>query len=415
MLRLISIAGITSLASMAASAAVSDAQWQEMMARMAQMEARVQALEAENTQLKSRKPVPVEDLSVLQADVAELQRQNSAASWTENIKLKGDFRYRYESIDVEDVDTRERNRVRARLNLIAALPSNTEVGFGIATGGDDPVSTNQTLGDGGSSKGLRLNLAYFKWNATDEIYVTAGKFANPLFRPQKSQLLWDGDWTPEGVGVGWKGDVLFASAMGNWLESDTRNSEEVYAWSVQAGASVPLGIGAFTAAVGYHDIPVAGLGPIFDDAFFGNSSVDDEYLYNYEMLELGAEFVANVFDLPMAFFGNYVQNQDADEFDTGYLLGISLGKASGPGTWQVGWAYQDLEADAVLGLISDSDFAGGGTDGKGHRVSGAYGINKQWTAAVTWFINNEFGEATFAETGTTFDYDRLQFDLGFKY
>lgn len=415
MLRLVSIASIASLASMGASAAVSDAQWQEMMARMAQMEARVQALEAENAQLRARKPVPVEDLSLLQSDVAELKRQNSAASWSENIGLKGDFRYRYETIDVEDVDDRERNRIRARLNLIARLPANTEVGFGIATGGDDPVSANQTLGDGGTSKGLRLNLAYFTWQATEALYLTAGKFSNPLFRPQKSQLLWDGDWTPEGVGLGWKGDVLFASAMGNWIESDTRDGGDVYAWSVQGGARIPLGGGHFTAALGYHDIPIAGLGPIFDDNFFGNSAIDGEYAYNYEMVELGAEFVVDVFDMPLALFGNYVQNQDADDFDTGYEFGVNLGKTAGAGTWQVGWRYEDLEADAVLGLLSNSDFAGGGTDGKGHRVYGAYGFNKQWTAGFTWFANNEFGEAAFAEQGRTVDYDRLQLDLGFKY
>ncbi len=47
-----------------------------------------------------------------------------------------DFRYRYEEIDVEDIDTRERNRIRARAALIAALPNDVEIGLGIATGGD---------------------------------------------------------------------------------------------------------------------------------------------------------------------------------------------------------------------------------------------------------------------------------------
>ena len=44
--------------------------------------------------------------------------------------------------------------------LVAKPTDTTEVGLGMATGGDDPVSTNQTLGGGGSTKDVRLDLAY---------------------------------------------------------------------------------------------------------------------------------------------------------------------------------------------------------------------------------------------------------------
>ena len=72
------------------------------------------------------------------------------------------------------------------------------MGLGIATGGDDPVSTNQTLGGGGSTKDVRLDLAYGKWQATDNIYLAAGKIKNPFYRPQKTAFMWDGDYNPEG-------------------------------------------------------------------------------------------------------------------------------------------------------------------------------------------------------------------------
>ena len=39
-------------------------------------------------------------------------------------------------------------RIRARTELSARINDAVTVGFGLATGGDDPVSTNQTLGDG---------------------------------------------------------------------------------------------------------------------------------------------------------------------------------------------------------------------------------------------------------------------------
>ena len=156
---------------------------------------------------------------------------------------------------------------------------------------------------------------------------------------------------------------------------------------------------------------------IYDPDFFGNSSTVDglRYLYDYEMVEVGADLSMNLFEMPFVVYGNWVQNQDPDEYDTGWLAGVTLGKASGKGTWALGYQYRDLEADAVLGLLSDSDFAGGGTDGKGHILTGAYGINKQWSLGITWFFDNEAGEKNLADEGGAIDYDRIMVDTKFKY
>ena len=40
-----------------------------------------------------------------------------AGNWWENIKIKGDLRYRHEMIDNEDSDARHRHRVRVRLAI----------------------------------------------------------------------------------------------------------------------------------------------------------------------------------------------------------------------------------------------------------------------------------------------------------
>ncbi len=418
----VAVSAALSAGAINASAHVPEAEWEQFKAEFARMAARVDALESENAELKAAaSAIPVEDLAVLQGDVAALQGQNKASSWAEKIKIKGDFRYRYEYIDVEDRDSRERNRIRARMSVAAALPNDTEVGLGVASGGDDPVSTNQTLGGGGSTKELRLDKAYFKWNATDDLYLQAGKFSNPLYRPEKSSLLWDGDWRPEGVSAGWSGDLLFANFLGNWLESDTRRDNDAFAWGLQGGLKFNLGSASLTTALAYYDFPTAGRSPFFGDddepEFFGNSSTPDglRYLYDYEMVELGADLKMNLFDMPLAVFANLVQNQDADDYDTGWMAGATLGKASDRGRWAVGYQYRDLEADAVLGLLSDSDFAGGGTDGKGHILSAAYGINKQWSLGLTWFVDNEAGEKNLADQGGALSYDRVQLDTKFKY
>ncbi len=55
----------------------------------------------------------------------------TAPSWVQHTKIKGDFRYRYESFDIEDTDDRERNRIRAR--RIAVGPQQGRKAFMIRT------------------------------------------------------------------------------------------------------------------------------------------------------------------------------------------------------------------------------------------------------------------------------------------
>ena len=58
---------------------------------------------------------------------------------------RGDVRYRYESFEIDQKDDRERNRLRARVALKATVSETVDVVVGLASGSDDPVSTNQTL------------------------------------------------------------------------------------------------------------------------------------------------------------------------------------------------------------------------------------------------------------------------------
>jgi hypothetical protein len=193
----------TVLSSGTASAHVSDAEFAELKAQFAAMAQRLSALEAENNQLREQGTVTVtqlegarQDLVGAREDLAVVQKQNADTSWAERLTLKGDFRYRYEEIDIDNAQSRDRNRIRARPEIVARLPDNVEVGFGLATGSDDPVSSNQTLGAGNSSKEINLDLAYANWRPLEQVYVEAGKFKNPLFTPQKTAMLWDGDWRP---------------------------------------------------------------------------------------------------------------------------------------------------------------------------------------------------------------------------
>jgi hypothetical protein len=288
------------------------------------------------------------------------------------------------------------------------------VGLGLASGGDDPVSSNQTLGGGGSTKDLRMDLAYFDWDGLKDTHVYGGKFSNYIHRAGKGQLLWDGDWRPEGTGIQWNNGMFFANGLGTWIESDS-NKGQSFAYLTQLGINVPIGDAVkLTAGVGYHNFDTAGSGSYFgdDDDFFGNSfnPITKTYLYDYEEVELFADLKFELFDMPALVFANYVQNQAVDEYDTAYAFGLKLGSAKNKGEWQVGYVYQKLEADALLGLLTDSDFGGGGTDSKGSIFKGSYAIHKNFNANITYFVND-----VGLRSGDPFDFKRLQLDLSFKY
>ena len=412
------------LGSAGANAAVSDSQWKQLKAQFAAMSDRMNALEAENQELRElgavQGTVTAEDLAATNAEVATLKAQNASTSWAEKMKWQGDFRYRYEDIQQDGKDDRDRNRIRARAALVAKPSDTTEVGLGLATGGDDPVSTNQTLGGGGSTKDLRLDLAYFKWTGMEEltglenIYLTAGKFKNPYYVAQKSGLIWDGDFRPEGIAAGWTGDIFFAIAEYNFIESDSKNDDDGI-WGTQIGAKFSLFDNLhLTTSAKYLDIPSKGRGAIYDDDFFGNTSVIKDgvevYEYDYKLYNLSLEVAFNLFDMPFVVYGDYVENDDADDYETGYLAGIKLGKVKKKGSWQLQYQYEDLEANATLGMVTDSDFMGGGTDGEGHKVSGKYALDDKWSIGATYFDGNRG-----VDLGDDADYQRLMLDTIFKY
>ena len=347
------------------------------------------------------------------SDSTTQQAANKASSWADRISWQGDFRYRYENIDVAG-DGRNRNRIRARPALIADVTPDVKVGFGLATGGDDPVSSNQTLGGGGSSKGIALDLAYFDWNAAEGTNISAGKFKNHLYKTGGNSMLWDGDWRPEGTGISWENDMVFANALGTWIESDSAKQES-FAYGLQGGMTLPIGESvSITAGAGYYVFDVRGLSSIYGDAddFYGNSfnPITQTYLYDYEEIEVFANMKFDVFSRPLVFFGDYVQNQAVDDNDVGYALGFSYGRASKKGQWEFAYTYQKLEADAAFGLLTNSDFGIGGTNTKGSIIDASYALRNGINAAFSYYITD-----VGIRHNNPVEVNRLQLDLLFKY
>ncbi|MFT5769868.1 MAG: hypothetical protein ACI9H8_001849, partial [Lysobacterales bacterium] len=381
---------------------------QKLIAQIEALTKRVNELEAASGHQKA-------DSDEAAKSISNIIETHDKMSWAERISFKGDFRYRYENID-EEFKARDRNRsrIRARIEAQARINDDFKVGVGLASGGDDPVSSNQTLGGGGTSKDIKLDTAYFDWSGMRNTHVIGGKFKNPFFIPASHGLLWDGDYRPEGMAIKFDNDRFFANGLVLQLESDNKagSQDAESAWAGQFGFYKELSDGAqIILGASYYNIPVAGSKPFFDDNAFGNTLVSNGsnqvYKYNYEELELFGMVNFQLAGLPASVFADWVENQDAQENENGWAAGMQLGKAKAPGSWQLAYIYQDLEADAVFGLTTDSDFAGGGTNSSGHVIKAAYASHNNTSFALSYFINERGDHKT--------DYDRLMLDLNFKY
>ena len=113
---------------------------------------------------------------------------------------------------------------------------------------------------------------------------------------------------------------------------------------------------------------------------------------------------------PLVLFTDYVLNTRAATADAGYALGAAYDEASRPGGWRVSHAYQDLRADAVIGVCTDSDFGGGGTDNAGHVVEFSYTLRARWLLNFRYFLNERAESA-----GNERDYRRWRADVLFDY
>lgn len=164
---------------------------------------------------------------------------NAAASWTDRIKIDGDFRVRYQRdnfsgnntlaqtyLSAEEGDNnglsrapdlasflvtaantsiptasatedRGRERIRMRLGLTAKVTD--EVGFGLrlATGNaTDRVSTNQTLGQNFNKYDLFIDRAFVRLDPAEWVTVQAGRIPNPWF---STEMTWSENLNFEGV------------------------------------------------------------------------------------------------------------------------------------------------------------------------------------------------------------------------
>ena len=333
-------------------------------------------------------------------------------SWADRIKLKGDVRIRHERIDEDGEEDRARMRFRTRFGLSAKVSDDVKFVLQLASGGDNPVSTNQTFDDGFSTKDIGVDLAYVDWKIDDGLNAYGGKMKNPLFKAGGVPLIWDGDLNPEGFALKYTNGNFFGT-VGGFSVEERSSSDDSLLYVAQAGMKFPVGDAAsLIAGIGYFSYSdTIGNSPFYNGSSKGNSvDLNGDYIYDYRNTEIFAELSTKVGDWPLKVYAHATQNSDAPTEDAGYAVGAKLGSAKKDGDMEVSWTYQDIEADAVIGTFNDSDFGGGGTDSDGHMLKGKYAVSEKIFVGGTLFLNN-----VDRFQGTEHDYNRLQLDVEFKF
>jgi hypothetical protein len=369
-------------------------------------------------------------------------------------------------------EDRERFRARVRLDLKAKLidPRTTNVGkvdagFRVSTGNDDdPVSTNESLGDYFNKDAVAFDRYYLQWQFKPElpiwdripqIALTGGRMPNPWF---SSDLVWDDDLNFEGIALsvvtdtlaenGWR---LFLTGGAFPLQEVELSSDDKWLYAAQIGIEAEpfYGVGIKVGAAYYdfrnitgkvNDIGSPGqtdyTAPLFlqkgntlmdiDPAPNGDdgSGVRPALASEFKVLDLTGQLDLSFFHpVHIIFDGTYLKNLGFDEAevservgyqreakDEGYRFGLRVGYPliADFGEWNTSFHYRYLEADAMVDAFTDSDFHLGGTNCKGWIAGAEYGLYKNVWIRMRWLTADEI-------EGPPLAIDGLQLDLNARF
>ncbi len=349
----------------------------------------------------------------------------------DRIHFKGDLRLRYESKETFYKDGTEstnkstyHNRYRLRLVSAIDLTKNLKFDAGMRSGYANPTSGNQTFLDNKALsdyfwQSLRVNILGFTYKNGDST-LKVGRHPYMIYRPIKSQLIWDNDISFNGVSYNYENDSHIINLGVNqptYAEQVTaKNTINLFfAQYVQKmkleNSQLNLGAGIY-----YYD-GVKGNTPIYGtnkNTGMGNTLVNGVFKNDYNIVEAFTELkFKDVFGKPLAFAADMAYNTAASDKNFGYDVAFKVGKAKNIHDWQVKYSYTDIQADAVLGAHSDSDNFGGGTAAKGHAIRAKYKFGKNTYLAGNFFFSTLYAGKTDGKPEA--DYERVQLDVIIKF
>ncbi len=360
-------------------------------------------------------------------------KYSTLPSWVQTMKLKGDFRLRYQydhakRLAGQGVGTNtetNRARIRVRLGVEAKPNDKLLVGVGLATGKDDATtidkdtarSTNQTLGNGFSKHPITLDYAYAQYSATPWATLIGGKFKNPLWEP--GDLIWDTDINPEGGAVklvknlkliGDTNTELFLTPALLTIDEGSDKADPM-GYMIQGGFTHPLtSFAKVKAGVSYYNFSNVKGKKLDGTTSTNTADPSGNLIYEYQNfvpaieLSFADPLKAIGINLPyLAFFGEYVRNVNSSvkARNTGFMVGMKFGleKVEKWGDWQVRYNYAMLGKDSILDILPDSDRYGGKTGMRSHEMMVDWGLGKNTWLGFDYYYGWQL-PGSFASTQT---------------
>lgn len=338
----------------------------------------------------------------------------------EKVHLKSDLRLRYESIERDDAKNVYRNRYRFRIGAEVDMTKHLRFDAGMRSGFGNPTSGNQTFLDDKplqdyffqSLRFYILGLTYHDEHDT----VKIGREAYMMYRPVKSQLVWDNDVSLNGVNYRYEDKtrtVVFGVNRPSWEEKAV-SEKEVNLFLAQYVQKISLQENTLSVGAGiYWYEGLKGNTPLFGNSK-GNTLVDGRYAYDYHLVEGFLEWEGTLFGKPLKTAAGFVWNTATSKNNLGCDLALQVGKAKKVGDWQVKYSYTNLQEDAAFGAYTDSDNFGGGTAARGHAVRAKYKMGEKLYFGGNFFFDKLYESKSKVE-GMEPDYRRVQLDVIVKF
>jgi hypothetical protein len=367
-----------------------------------------------------------------------------------HIKFSGDLRLRYENFWYDDDelgdDRSNRNRLRYRLRLQAQAEINEwmDAVLRLASGENDPRSTNRTLGFGNDfdPDAIFIDQAYLvvrapeSWVGDSTLVGTGGKVPNPfLWKAARWDALWDADINPEGLAVdfGWAPgeDLKLFSKAGYFIVDENGTNADPHVLGVQAGlvwaASELVELGARGTWYSWGSLNRDFLGRAANSGTIedGLTGEPGEGSGTMDVFELAAYLKFGGLDgWPVTVFGQVGKNLDADgsdlfpgleDEDLGWLVGFEVGDRKKLLALGVTYAY--FEANFWPAQFTESDLFDGFTNRKGWGIYGSKEVLPNTELTVTLYVSDEIRDHTpgFETSIANANRLRLQTDLQVKF
>ena len=314
-------------------------------------------------------------------------------TWLNRFTWGGDMRFRLQK-ETGSAGNNDRARIRARLRASAKVNEQISSTVRLTTGGvggaGSNYTTNSNLGGVNSKLQFDLDLAFIDYHPVTGLQILLGKSPTQFWAPGTSEIAWGFPWSQEGLNMKYVTDLgnfkpTLVAAFTNFYESggaeqgrdNTMLGIQAIAPYRSADWNATLAFGSYDYAnlkgtaiskLGYAATALSADG----NTLAGAGTAAATLANDYRLLDVGAEIGYNLSFAPISIYYNYVMNQAVSEGNKGQIAGVKLGALKDQGSWMAEYNYRDVEADAAIGMVGETQYLNGGTNVQGHLVRLGY-------------------------------------------